>query len=460
MHLISLMLLFGIFLTQNGLWITSSEKPDKLIINFMEPGSMLMHTPFKRGVFNRGMQIYCYRGTSKSLSRLLASVVFQLDVDGDDYTQYEGSTPAEVKKHYDENRTFLNMNLFSQKRLSESLSPFSQRCFGIHTDYSYAVYLKQSTVDYRRFLLLLGGILMFFFAEILTTNAIFYSIFGTIIGVFASIFLIVWMSGKLLPKRTMMYGIFIGGCAIGFYLLRLLWVNIQMILVTHAQYFASYVAITGLISFLCCYLQGPPTNERSQNIVKWLIQIMALTSIYLSSQYKEAVVVIMIGIIVLNYLVLERMVEELNSDKDVLRECDNKLLRPLEWNNNNSFDSDTDTSCSEFEINTQNLYPLPNGSYILSKDCPALTRIHGNNTENRPKLEKGTTRFHYKTIAISKKRLKAPVPVSERLTSDKQTYLTNSLVLQQKGSIRQMTKKNEKIKRSRKLSEDKKMKYF
>ncbi|KAI9589427.1 nuclear envelope integral membrane protein 2-like [Glossina fuscipes] len=418
MHLISLMLLFGIFLTQNALWITSSEKPEKPAINFMEPNTMLIHTPFKRGLFNREMQIYCYRGATKSLSRLLTSIVFQLDVDGDDYVQYEGSTPAEVKKRYNQNRSFLNMNLFSQSHSSQSLPPFAQRCFGIDTDHSYGVYLKQTTVDYRRFLLLLGGILMYFFAGILTTNAIFYYIFGTIIGVFASILLIVWVCGKLLPKRTMMHGIIIGGWAVGFYLLRLLWDNIQMILSTYAQYFASYVAISGLISFLFCYRQGPPTNERSQNIVKWLIQIIALASIYLSSQYKEAIVIIMVAIIVLNYLPLKRILQERNSDKHVLLESDNKLLKPLESNNN--FDSDTDTSFSEFELNTQKLYPLPNGSYILSKDYPVvLKRIHGNNMENGPKLASGTSRIHYTSLVTPKKRLTATVSVSEHLKSDK-----------------------------------------
>lgn len=222
----------------------------------------------------------------------------------------------------------------------------------------------------------------------------------------------------------MTYGIVIGGWAMGFYLLRSLWDHIHTILLTHAQYFASYVAITGLISFLFCYRQGPPTNERSQNIFKWLIQIMSLASIYLSSQYKEAVVAIMIGIIVLNYLPLKRMLQERNSDKsETVSESDDKFLKPLESNNN--FDSGSDTSSSEFELNTQRFYPLPNGSCILSTDSPVLTRIHGNNMENCPKLEKGTSRIHYTTL-ISKKRLKAPVSVSERLTCNKQTHLTKS----------------------------------
>uniref|UniRef100_A0A1A9X1G8 DUF4203 domain-containing protein n=1 Tax=Glossina brevipalpis TaxID=37001 RepID=A0A1A9X1G8_9MUSC len=431
MHLISLMLLFGILFIQTDLWIANSEMLGKPTVHFMQPDSVLKHTPSKRGIINRGIQIYCYRGATKSLSHLLESIIFQLNVEGDDYTQYGGSTPAEVQKLYDDNHSFFSIKFFSQRGSSQSLSPFTQHCFGVDTNHPYDVHLTQAKVDYRRFFLLLGGMSMFFFAGILSSNAIFYYIFGTIIGVFASFLLIVWISGKLFPKRTMMFGILTGGWAMGFYLLHLIWDNIRIILLTYAQYFTSYVLITGFISFLFCYRHGPPTNERSKKIVKWLIQIVSLASMYLSSQYKEAIVVIMIGAILANYLPLKKFLPQQNNNKHVLLESDNKILKPLESNNN--FDTDTDSSFSEYELNTQKLYPLPNGSYILSKDCPiAFTSNPGNNMENSQKLENDESRTtNYTSLKPKKKSLKTSVSISGLLTSDKPVHPKESLLQQE-----------------------------
>lgn len=39
---------------------------------------------------------------------------------------------------------------------------------------------------------------------------------------------------------------------------------------------------------IVCYRWGPIENQRTKNIIKWSLQILGLTSIFYSSDYKEA----------------------------------------------------------------------------------------------------------------------------------------------------------------------------
>lgn len=107
----------------------------------------------------------------------------------------------------------------------------------------------------------------------------------------------------------MMYGVLIGGWTVGFYVIRLLWDNLQMIMMTYRNYVCWYIVITGIISFFLCYRWGPPKNRRSKNIIKWLLQLIALVLIYFSSNFYEAAIAIMIMTFVLCYFpkVLKRV---------------------------------------------------------------------------------------------------------------------------------------------------------
>lgn len=98
-----------------------------------------------------------------------------------------------------------------------------------------------------------------------------------------------------------MYGVLLGGWTIGLYVIQLLWENIQVIILTYRSYVFWYISITGIVSFLFCYRLGPPTNKRSKNIIKWLLQLMSLIMIYFSSRYEEATAAIIILTMVIYY---------------------------------------------------------------------------------------------------------------------------------------------------------------
>lgn len=70
-----------------------------------------------------------------------------------------------------------------------------------------------------------------------------------------------------------MYGAMIGGWGLSLYFAQLLWENVQVILVTYQAYVFWYIISTGFISFIVCYRFGPPTNDRSKNIIKWGLQV-------------------------------------------------------------------------------------------------------------------------------------------------------------------------------------------
>uniref|UniRef100_A0A1I8NJB2 Uncharacterized protein n=1 Tax=Musca domestica TaxID=7370 RepID=A0A1I8NJB2_MUSDO len=187
--------LIQISLAEDGLESISTvaRAPDKFKVHFMEANSTYVFKPLKRGFFEKHLNTYCYSGEPKTLGRLLESIELVLEIDGDDYTQYEGTTPQEVEEHYNDHRSLFSFNLFSQKRSRLSLSPFTQQCIGIETVQPYKVHLLQEKVDYVRLMLLLGGITIFLFSGVLSTNVIVYYITGTIIGICSFFLLLIWL---------------------------------------------------------------------------------------------------------------------------------------------------------------------------------------------------------------------------------------------------------------------------
>ncbi|XP_073835400.1 nuclear envelope integral membrane protein [Musca autumnalis] len=297
--LIFLVLTFGLAGAAEVVPNTSSRSK----VRYLEAGEIYNYEPLRRhrGFFERDLRTYCYKGEDKTLRRLFETVELILEIEGDDYTQYDGSTPEEVQQHYDEHRSLFSFNLFSQKRSRLPLSPFASSCMGIETIEPYRIRLHKVRVDFWRVLQLIIGCLVFHYAGKLSHNSLFYYITGVALGICSSFMLLIWLSSKLVPRRTMMYGVLIGGWTIGLYVIQMLWENLQVIIVTYRTYVFWYILITGVVSFFFCYRWGPPTNKRSKNIIKWLLQLMSLLLIYLSSYYEEATAAIIIITIVLHY---------------------------------------------------------------------------------------------------------------------------------------------------------------
>ncbi|KAL1403366.1 hypothetical protein pipiens_000906, partial [Culex pipiens pipiens] len=86
----------------------------------------------------------------------------------------------------------------------------------------------------------------------------------------------------------MMYGVMLGGWTLGFYFALMLFDNLRLIFVTYQVYVFWYVLVTGFISFVVCSRMGPPKNQRSKNLLKWRLRLVAIGAIFFLTTYREA----------------------------------------------------------------------------------------------------------------------------------------------------------------------------
>lgn len=193
----------SIYLNGTDMTIASIfSPPQHFTVRYLEAGEIYNYEPLRRhrGFFERDLRTYCYKGEDRTLRRLFETVELILEIEGDDYTQYDGSSPEEVQQHYDEHRSLFSFNLFSQKRSRLPLSPFVSSCMGIETIEPYRIRLHKVRVDFWRVLQLIIGCLVFQYAGKLSHNSLFYYITGVTLGICSSFMLLIWLSSKLVPR--------------------------------------------------------------------------------------------------------------------------------------------------------------------------------------------------------------------------------------------------------------------
>ncbi|XP_055541490.1 nuclear envelope integral membrane protein [Wyeomyia smithii] len=271
-------------------------------VHYLQPDGVIAYKPDRSSIYRPGLRIYCYRGREKQTINLFETIILNFDCDHNDFSQYEGGSPEEVRTHHETEQSLFSFNLLSnnQKRVIK-LDPFNQSCIGIVSSEEYSVRLNLIRIDFWRVLLLAAGVFVFLSAAKLSDNALFYYICGVGLGVFASFLVIVYMASKLFPRKPMMYGVMLGGWTLGIYFAQLLFDNVRLIFVTYQVYVFWYILITGFISFVICYRLGPPKNQRSKNLIKWSLQLAALAAIFFSSAYREATTGFCIGIAICYY---------------------------------------------------------------------------------------------------------------------------------------------------------------
>ncbi|EDX01945.1 nuclear envelope integral membrane protein 1 [Drosophila yakuba] len=266
---------------------------------FLTPGTYINVTENVYG--SNTLRTYCYPGKRLSVVSLFETMEFILAIGSDDYAQYGGRTPEEVLQHYEEQQSLFSITLFAQKRQRLQLSPFEQQCIGISSRQPYTVILNTIPLDLWRLALFSAGMLTFWSARRLAKNSVFYYLAGIVIGICASLLVVIYLAAKLFPRRPIMYGVLIGGWTIGFYVLKQLADNLRLILLTYRDQLVWYLVVTGLISFLVCYRIGPPKNPRSQNIIMWVLQAMGVVLVYFSSWHTSALVFITVLVFVAHY---------------------------------------------------------------------------------------------------------------------------------------------------------------
>lgn len=264
--------------------ITEARSVD---VTYLLPNQAQSFHPTKF-VQSQRFKIYCYEGKPKSILYIWQSVHLIIDLDSDDYTQYDGSTPDVVLHEYEAHRSSWNMNLFSWKNKNMKLNPFNQSCIGIHSNHEYTVKIGMIHIDYWKVLMLVAGVLIYLSAAKLSQNVLFYYICGISFGISASFLILIYFISKLFPRKSIMYGVFATGWTVSLYLLQVLKDNLRTIFVMYREYVIYYTIFSGVISFIVCYKYGPIKDEKSQNIIRWSLQALGLLSIFYSSQFQEA----------------------------------------------------------------------------------------------------------------------------------------------------------------------------
>ncbi|XP_070496835.1 nuclear envelope integral membrane protein-like [Chironomus tepperi] len=273
-------------------------------VNYLEPNSQVHVIP-EEGRFGYAlekMNIFCYKGAEKQLSYLLKTVNLNIDIEDDDFTCYHGNTEEEVKEAHDNHKSIFSFNIFSHsKKRNIKLNPFNQTCIGISTSNEYTVNVKQIRLDLTKCCLLAAGLFLFLLSSKLSRNPAFFYLCGILLGVFASILVLIWFISKLIPKKPLMYGALVSGWALVAYFAQMVFDNIQPLLFVYQKYVAIYIITTSVISFGVCYYMGPPKHDRTKRLIMWALQLLGLTSIYFSSDFLEAVLAIIAVTVVMYY---------------------------------------------------------------------------------------------------------------------------------------------------------------
>ncbi|EFN62545.1 Transmembrane protein 194A [Camponotus floridanus] len=240
---------------------------------------------------NPGLKTYCHTATSKYLAHIWRTMTMHLDINSDSYTLYDGKTPEEIHQKHNDNQKSWNFNLFDTKKHKQlKINPFEDTCIGVYIESSnesgYITNLTETRINVWRLTMMIIGIIIFWYAYILSRNSLFYYACGIIFGVTLSIILLTYMAGKLIPRGKVMYLMF--AVPMSLYLAQVLWENTHLIIVQYREWVMWYILVTSLISFVICYRFGPVTNKRTKQIIQWFLQLIGLAMVYNSSHFYEA----------------------------------------------------------------------------------------------------------------------------------------------------------------------------
>ncbi len=240
------------------------------------------------------LKIFRYKGRDKSLLAIFNTVNFHLDIDDDDFKQFGiSSEPTQIIEDHHNERSLFSFNFLSRnKKRMIPFNPFNTSCIGIESSSDYKVHLQFIRIDFWRVALCTAGLAFIVLARKLSQNSLFFYFCGVMIGICASFLVLFYLMQKLIPKKSFLYGSTLFGCSLGIYFSQLIIENIQAILVTYQTAVFWYVVVTGVLSFIVCYRHGPPTNERSKNLILWSLQAIGFFCVFFSSDFQEATLVL------------------------------------------------------------------------------------------------------------------------------------------------------------------------
>ncbi|XP_035426161.1 nuclear envelope integral membrane protein 1 isoform X4 [Cygnus atratus] len=166
---------------------------------------------------------------------------------------------------------------------------------------TYCVMLSRR-FDPKLFLVFFLGLLLFFCGDVLSRSQLFYYSAGISIGLLASVLIVFYVMSKVMPKKSPVYLLLVGGWSFSLYLLQLIFKNLREICKSYWQYLLSYMLLVGLVSFGVCYRYGPLENERSINLLSWTLQLLGLLLMYSGIQIRPVALALVLVAICAKHL--------------------------------------------------------------------------------------------------------------------------------------------------------------
>nr|XP_008102982.1 PREDICTED: nuclear envelope integral membrane protein 2 isoform X2 [Anolis carolinensis] len=176
------------------------------------------------------------------------------------------------------------------KEVIMSLDQYGDKtCFKVQPlqKVSYTVSAQQNMLDHRLFLLFVVGGLLFHFAHNLSRSVAFYYSAGVALGVFATLVFLLLMLKRFIPKLSTFW-ILMSGCWFSSLYFLYTWKeDLKALWHNSSYYIMGYILIVGLASFAICYTHGPPSSEKSRNLLMWTLQLLGLILVYFGSAIPQ-----------------------------------------------------------------------------------------------------------------------------------------------------------------------------
>lgn len=230
--------------------------------------------------------IYCHKGGTFSYFRVFATTRIEFTILPTSYSLFEGANVSEVESMFLEH-TPNWIPLIPWKRSSIYFPPFETKCVGIQSDSSYRFHFKVLNIDFFKVIQCLAGVALFFSAKTLVRSRLVFYSGGTSVGVVASLLIIVFVVSRFIPRKSGMWVSIIMGWSFSVYIFHMLWTNLYDVLLQYRSFVLAYFGISAIISFAICYRYGPPSSERTHDLMQWLVQGVALAVVYYSSDVQE-----------------------------------------------------------------------------------------------------------------------------------------------------------------------------
>lgn len=258
-------------------------------------------------VKNSSWTIFCYEGKPENAFLLWSNPVLKISTNNGTSESFQficGDTPDQVEEKKESAmqlpQVLQNLRFMFNVDLKDmSFSPFNQSCIGIHSNQQYTAEFKYKRIELWYVAYLFIGLLIFLYAKHLSQNVNLQYGSGVSLGIIASLLILMIILHRVFPQslKKLGYLMVLSSCCASMYFWQLFATSFSSTVMSYWKWILGYIAVTGFLSFGACYKYGPITDQKSLNILQWLIQALGVLMIYQGTQIPQISVAIIMVIL-------------------------------------------------------------------------------------------------------------------------------------------------------------------